>query len=143
MESNGTNGNGENMVERRAVRSFDWDKWISIAALLLPMLVGLLSLYFTFNNQLIKINIENESIQKDIDNIILWQKTVENKMATHDNASSIIKMTVARNTSECERNEKITQNLINKVEILGTMLTQHNEQFLALKERIRKYKDPD
>lgn len=146
MENNG-NGNGNGNVypaiDRRAVRGINWERWISFTALLLPALVGLLSLYLTFNNQLIKINIEYEQLQEDIEELQAWQRTVENRIATQDNTAAILKMSMNRNASECERNDKVIQNLITKVESLTTVLSQHNEQFSALKERIKRKGDHD
>lgn len=132
------NGNTYPAIERRAVRGTNWERWISFTALLIPALVGLLSLYLTFNNQLIKIDIEFAQLRKDVEELQIWQKSFENKVATQDNTTSILKMSMSRNTSECERNEKIIQNLVNKIENLSGVLSQHNEQFSALKERVKK-----
>lgn len=143
-DTNGNgNGSGYPAIERRAARGINWERWISFAALLIPTLVGLLSLYLTFNNQLIKIDVEYIQLSKDVEELKIWQKALENKVATLDNTISILKMSMTRNSSECERNEKIIQNVLNKIENLTSTLSQHNEQFSALKERVKRKGEND
>lgn len=84
----------EELIERRRdLNQLSFNQKISIAALILPVIFGLISFYFSINNQFVKMNIDIANIEKNI-------STMSTKIQEIDNRVSQINLTLVK---QCEQ----------------------------------------